>query len=125
MTKPQIIIDDGGKPAFAVIPWQEYTRLAMMDADAGLTDEELYDQAKSVGGRVFSPIEVADRLLAGEKAVRVYRDHRGMTQRRLARSAGINALYLSQIERGRPDLRGASSEPLTERTDLDSSTEKK
>ena len=53
MTKPQIIIDDGGKPAFAVIPWQEYTRLAMMDADAGLTDEELYDQAKSVGGESF------------------------------------------------------------------------
>ena len=100
MTKPQVILDDGGKPAFAVIPWQEYVRLEMVDADTGLTDEEIYDQAKSVGGESF-PIEVADRLLAGEKAVRVYRDHRGMTQKQLARSAGINALYLSQIERGR------------------------
>ena len=67
MTKPQIILDDGGKPAFAVIPWQEYARLAMMDADVGLTDEELYDYAKSVGGESF-PIEVADRLLAGEES---------------------------------------------------------
>ena len=22
MTKPQVILDDGGKPAFAVIPWK-------------------------------------------------------------------------------------------------------
>ena len=99
MTKPQVILDDGGEPAFAVIPWREYVRLEMMDADAGLTDEELYDQAKSLGAESF-PIEVADRLLAGEKAVRVYREHRGMTQKQLARSAGINPLYLSQIERG-------------------------
>ena len=99
MTKPQVILDDGGEPAFAVIPWREYVRLEMIDADAGMTDEELYDHAKSVGGESF-PIEVADRLLAGEKAVRVYREHRGMTQKQLARSAGINPLYLSQIERG-------------------------
>ncbi len=45
--------------------------------------------------------DVADRLLAGENAVRVYRDHRGMTQKQLAEAAGINAIYLSQIERGR------------------------
>ncbi len=70
MTKPQVILDDDGKPAFAVIPWLEYVRLEMVDTDAGRTDEEIYDQAKSVGGESF-PIEVADRLLAGEKAVRV------------------------------------------------------
>ena len=99
MTKPQVILDDGGKPAFAVIPWREYTRLAMLDVAAGLTDEELYDHAKSVGGESF-PIELADRLLGGENAVRVYRDHRGMTQKQLAGAAGINPLYLSQIERG-------------------------
>ena len=46
------------------------------------------------------PIEVADRLLAGENAVRIFRDHCGMTQKQLAGAAGINPLYLSQIERG-------------------------
>ena len=76
----------------------EYTRLAMLDVTAGLTDEELYDHAKSVGGESF-PIELADRLLAGENAVRVYRDHRRMIQKQLAGAAGINPLYLSQIER--------------------------
>ena len=47
------------------------------------------------------PIDVADRLRAGENAVRVYRDHRRMAQKQLAEAAGINAVYLSQIERGR------------------------
>ena len=71
----------------------------MLDVTAGLTDEELYDHAKAVGGESFS-IELADHLLAGENAVSVYRDHRGMTQNQLAGTAGINPLYLSQIERG-------------------------
>ena len=48
MTKPQVILDDGGKPAFAVIPWREYTRLAMLDVVAGPTDEEIYDDPRSL-----------------------------------------------------------------------------
>ena len=99
MDKPQVILDDSGRPAFAVIPWREYKRLAAGD-EAGLTDEALYDRAGSEGEEAF-PIDVADRLLAGENAVRVYRDHRGMTQKQLAGAAGINPIYLSQIERGR------------------------
>ena len=71
----------------------------MLDVVAAPTDKELYDHAKSVGGESF-PIELVDRLLAGENAVRVYRDHRGMTRKQLAGAAGINPLSLSQIERG-------------------------
>ena len=100
MTEPQVIRDDRGNPAFAVIPWREYRRLAAVGDEAGLTDEELYDRAKAEGGEAF-PIGLADRLLEGENAVRVYRDHRGMTQRQLAEAAGINPVYLSQIENGR------------------------
>ena len=99
MDKPQVILDDSGRPAFAVIPWREYERLAAGD-EAGLSDEALYDRAGSEGEEAF-PIDVADRLLAGENAVRVYRNHRGMTQKQLAGAAGINPIYLSQIERGR------------------------
>ena len=100
MAKPQVILDDGGNPAFAIIPWEEYRRWSEENAEAELSDEELYDQAMAVGEEFF-PIEVADRLLAGENAVKVYRSYRGMTQRNLAEAAGINAVYLSQIERGK------------------------
>ena len=100
MTKPQIIRDASGKPAFAVLPWREYERLTTASAEAGLSDEALYDRAKTEDEESF-PIAVADRLLAGENAVRVYRSHRSLTQKQLAAAAGINAVYLSQIERGR------------------------
>ena len=100
MNKTQVILDDHGRPAFAVIPWRDYERLSNGDAEALLSDEELYDRADAEGGESF-PAEVVDRLLAGQNPIRVYRDHRGMTQGALAAAAGIHPVYLSQIETGR------------------------
>ena len=100
MNKPQVILDEGGRPAFAVIPWREYERLSNGEAEAALSDEELYDRATAEGGESF-PASVADRLLAGENPVRVYRNHRGMKQGELAAAAGIHPVYLSQIETGK------------------------
>ena len=100
MNKPQVIVDEAGQPAYAVIPWREYKRLASIDSDGAMTDEELYDLAKAAGDESF-PVAVVDRLLAGESPVRVYRDHRGLTQKQLADAAGINPVYLSQIETGK------------------------
>ena len=109
MTKPQVILDEGGNPAFAVIPWREYERLATASAEASLSDEELYDRAVVEAEESF-PIAVADRLLAGENAVRVYRGYRGITQKQLAETTGIKASHLAQIEKGR---RIGSAEALT------------
>lgn len=52
-----------------------------------------------------------DRLLAGANPVKVWREHRGLTQTVLARRAGINADYLSKIETGR---RHASDEVMSD-----------
>ena len=52
-------------------------------------------------GAESCPIEVADRLVAGESPVRVYRSHRGLTQNELSAAVGIHKMYLSQIETGR------------------------
>ena len=46
------------------------------------------------------PIELVDRLLAGENPVKVWREHRALSQRALAAQAGLNFTYLSQIETG-------------------------
>ena len=100
MDKLQVILDDAGHPAFAVLPWYEYERLMKGDAEALLSDEEIFDRAKSEGNESF-PIEVADHLLAGKNAIQVFRKHRGMTQNELAAATNINPVYLSQIETGR------------------------
>ena len=62
--------------------------LAAYDA-AGIRDEERF------------PAEVADRLIAGESPLKVFREYRGLTQGRLAEAAKTTAPYLSQIENGR------------------------
>lgn len=123
MTKPQVILDEGGNPAFAVIPWREYERLATASAEASLSDEELYDHAVVEGEESF-PIAVADRLLAGENAVRVYRGYRGITRGQLADAAGIKASHLAQIEE---DQRTCSAKTLAAiaealRVDMDALT---
>ena len=97
--KPQVIFNDGGEPAFAVLPWRDYESLVARD-DATLTDEELYDLAAAAREESF-PAAVVDRLLAGEHPVRVYRQHRGLAQKQLAEAAGIGVAYLSQIETGK------------------------
>lgn len=99
MTNPQIILDESGNPAFAVIPWQEFNQLAKAYSEIKMSDEDLYDQARIDNEESF-PIEVLDHLLAGDSAIKVYRNHRNMTQKQLAQMAGINVVYLSQIERG-------------------------
>ena len=100
MTEPQIIRDNRGQPAFAVIPWQEYQHLKAENVVKLPTDEELYDEAKS-GAEESFPIEVADRLLSGENPIKVYRRLRGLTQNQLASAVKIHAVYLSQIETGK------------------------
>ena len=100
MNKAQVIFDDAGRPAFAVIPWREYERLSDGEAEALMSDEELCDLALAEGGESF-PADFVDRLLAGENPVRAYRSHRGMTQGELAAAAGVHPVYLSQIETGK------------------------
>ncbi len=101
MSGLQVIYDDAGQPVFAVLPWREYQGLTGQQNDgARLSDEELYDLAKSEAGESF-PLELAERILDGENPISVYRNHRGMTQQELAAAAGINEVYLSQIEIGK------------------------
>ena len=86
---------------FAVLPWRDYVRLAKEEAaEAILSDEEVYDLAIEEESESF-PIEVVDRLLSGVSPIKVYREHRGMSQKELAAATNISPVYLSQIETGR------------------------
>ena len=99
MADPQVIVDAAGRPAFAVIPWQDYQRLTSGHVpDDDLSDEALFDRAVAENEESY-PISVVDRIVAGESPIRVFRKHRRMTQKELAEAAGISTLYLSQIER--------------------------
>ncbi len=63
-------------------------------------DVAAYDAAKARREESF-PSEIADRLIAGENPIKIFREYRGLTQRQLARAAATTAPYVSQIETGR------------------------
>ncbi|HYN76699.1 MAG TPA: helix-turn-helix transcriptional regulator [Lamprocystis sp. (in: g-proteobacteria)] len=96
------IIERDGQPEWAVIPYADYARMEELLADIKDTDDILAFRADLAAGREeLVPVEVVDRLLAGEAPVRVWRRHRGLTQQALAAAAGLSKSYLSQIESGK------------------------
>ena len=46
------------------------------------------------------PLEITERRLAGESAVKVWREHRGMTQEGLAKASGVSRTMIAGIEAG-------------------------
>ena len=95
------IIEKNGEPEWAVLPFEEYQRL-VAEAEM-LQDIRDYDEAKlalASGEEDLIPSEVTYALLDGENPIRVWREHRGMTQQQVADEAGISKPYLSQLESG-------------------------
>ena len=94
-----------GEPAFAVLPVAEYQ--ALVEAAELAEDIALIEAA---AGDELWPAKVVDRLLDGDNPVRVYREHRKMTQAALAEAAGLHQTAISQIENG---ARGGTVDALS------------
>jgi DNA-binding XRE family transcriptional regulator len=91
------IITQGGKPAFVVIPIEEWRRI----------EATLEDRADVASVRAFlkNPTEtfpdaVVSAILNGTSPLKALREHRGLTQAGLAKASATSAVYISQIERG-------------------------
>jgi len=96
------IIEKNGKPEYAVIPYADYLRmLAFMEdkADARVV-AEFYD-SYAAGLEPLVPAEILRRELEGVSPMKLWREHRGLTQQALADQSGISKPYLSQIESGK------------------------
>lgn len=65
------------------------------------------------------PVELVDRLLAGENPVKVWREYRGPSQRALAGRTGLNFAYLSQIETGARKRTAATLKKLAQALGVD------
>lgn len=87
-----------------VISRAEFDRLKGAAEDAA--DLRAYDRAKAAlasGEEELIPADMLDRMLAGESPVKLWRQHRGLTQAALAAMADLSEGYLSQIETGKRD----------------------
>ena len=88
-------IEQNGKPAFVVIPYEEYLKLLPSSEDATIPHE------------VVGLVVKKDMNL-----VKAWRTHLGMTQAEVAEKAGITQAALSQMEKVENKLRTSTLEKL-------------
>src|ERR1035441_2987829 len=84
---------------FAVIPVKDLQKL-MEDAEM-LADVKAYDAAKARlenGEDELIPLEITERRLRGEPALRIWRDHRKFTQEQLAKKSKVSSALIAAIE---------------------------
>ena len=98
------ILEKNGKPAFAVLPYDEYRALLELAEDADDTAALVrFSKRYARGEEETVPAEMVDRLLAGENPLRVWREHRGMTAAQVAEAVGVTPAHVSKLESGKGD----------------------
>lgn len=90
------VIEQGGKPAFYVLPAALWERIRDKVEDAD--DVAAFDRAVANDDGVRIPSKVAHAMADGVHAVRAWREYRGMTQDALATAASVSKPFISQIE---------------------------
>jgi DNA-binding XRE family transcriptional regulator len=100
------IVEIGGQK-MAMLPVADYERLLDIAEDKADALSAEHAERRRTEGEEYLSLEMVDRILAGENALRVWRKHRGMTLEQLATLAGIRKSFLSTIENGKS--RGAPS----------------
>ncbi|MGK9167058.1 helix-turn-helix domain-containing protein [Inquilinus limosus] len=91
-----------GGEEMVILPRADYDRL--VEAAEEHEDVAAYDEAKrklASGDEEMLPSSMVDRLIGGENAVRVWREHRGLSMQQLAEKADVSTAYISQIESGK------------------------
>ena len=105
-------------------PVEETDKADLVVIRPGDLEELLEDAAataafRNTHGQETVPAELVSRLVGGENPVKVWREHRGLSQRALAERAGLNFAYLSQIETGARKGPVATMKKLAAALDLD------
>ena len=109
MTETTIILRDAaGRPTHVVVPYEEAVASGLATAEpiagSGALDDDAADLATLnlalADDAGHLPLDVVQRLLAGEHVIRVLRLWRGLAQAALASRLGTTPNYISQIESG-------------------------
>jgi len=99
-TKPQTI-EYNGKPAFVILPWEEYQGLIKNQIDPDESDIEF-------------PHEVVAANVMGDSLIKAWREYKSLTQAELADMAGITQSALARMERPDTTPRRSSLKKLAD-----------
>jgi ribosome-binding protein aMBF1 (putative translation factor) len=93
------------KGEVAILPRKEYealvTKVAEADEDAGTARLVARARRDVAEGASLIPMDVAERIAAGENPIRAVREWRDMTQMELSYRTNIGQGYISDLESGR------------------------
>jgi DNA-binding XRE family transcriptional regulator len=107
---------------FAVIPVDDLQKL--MDDAEMLADVKAYDAVKARierGEEELIQLEITERRIAGDSPVKIWREHRGLTQEGLAAASRVSRAMIAAIEAGHKNGGVATLKKLAAalRVDLD------
>lgn len=103
-TDPQII-SHNGKPAFAVIPWNEYQEL-------------IHNQIESDESDVWFPNEVVKANARGDCLTKAWREYFKLTQAELATKSGMKQSAMARLESNSVNPRKATLARLAEAMEI-------
>jgi DNA-binding XRE family transcriptional regulator len=90
-------INHKGKPAFVVLPIEEYK--ALLASSENLEDTRTIQDFQNNPTELF-PRTLVDKLANNENPIKTFRTYRKLTQSELAKKAQISKQYISQLEKG-------------------------
>jgi len=84
----------------AVLPVADYERLLDLAEDRADENAAVRAEKRRSEGEEYIPIELTDRILAGEMPLRVWRQYRGLTLEDVATRVGVTPATVSRLETG-------------------------
>ena len=104
------ILEINGRPAFAVLPYEDYLELLRRAGNEEHTDAADIAAAQADDGERNLPLEVGERIVVGgENPLRVIRSFRGISAEQLAEELGVSPSRIYMMEQGK---RGLSARAL-------------
>ena len=97
----------------------DYIRLCGYAEDNADAQAALLAEARHKAGEEYVPSLLIDRLASGDSPLRVWREHRSLTQQALAEKVGLSKMTISGIERGTRDTNSANWRRLADALAVD------
>ncbi len=107
------IVDIAGQK-MAILPETEYRHLASMAEESADIAAAIRAEQRHLAGEEYVPAALVERLVNGESPLKVWREHRGLTQQELAARLGLSKMTISGLETGKRDTSSRNWRRLAE-----------